>query len=336
MPLSDRFHRLRVRLSDRWNAWRLRRSDPMRPRASRWRWVRALLVLVVAAVLGMAVAMGIRSKIDDDLAFAPASVPNGGSQMVAMVAALMAREVDRNGWTPNDPFFLPGHWIDNMPNFQRGILDACARIATEMAEYLGRARGSSEIDPDLSQASSMFRSPPDIWIFNWRVSMLPTSSAEANYREGIKALGRYNDKLAAGRGTFDRRADNMISALERIASDLGNTAAILSERIDSHSGDWWDFHADDTFYRAKGKVYAYAMILQALGRDFEQVLQTRDVGQVYGQMLTALRTGARVDPLIVLNGAPDSVSRPNHLAVLGFETLRARVQMREVTGVLER
>jgi len=58
-------------------------------------------------------------EVDDDLAYMPdiAAAP-GGSRAVAMAAGLITREVDRHGWTANDPFFMPSALLDNMPNFQ--------------------------------------------------------------------------------------------------------------------------------------------------------------------------------------------------------------------------
>ncbi len=65
-------------------------------------------------------------RVDDDTDFRapPADALPGASEAVVVAIALIAREVDENRWTANDPFFLPAAALDNMPNFQQGIIAA--------------------------------------------------------------------------------------------------------------------------------------------------------------------------------------------------------------------
>ena len=83
-----------------------------RPR--RWPWIAAagLAVLLLALPVGMLMV----HKIDNDPRFAlvDGSVPNGGSRAVAMAAALIHREVDVHSWVANDPWFMPGAWLDSV------------------------------------------------------------------------------------------------------------------------------------------------------------------------------------------------------------------------------
>ena len=55
-----------------------------------------------------------------------------------MAADLVTREVDVHTWTPMMPFFMPAGILDNMPNFQRGIMAALGRFSTELMDQLGR------------------------------------------------------------------------------------------------------------------------------------------------------------------------------------------------------
>ena len=41
-----------------------------------------------------------------------------------------------------------------------------------------------------------------------------------------------------------------------------------------------------------------------------------------------------MDPLLVINGAPDAVILPSHLAAQGFYLLRARTQLKEISNIL--
>jgi hypothetical protein len=53
-------------------------------------------------------------------------------------------------------------------------------------------------------------------------------------------------------------------------------------------------------------------------------------------MLDSFHEAATLRPWVVVNGRPDSIFRPSHLAVEGFYLLRARTQMREVTNILQK
>ena len=53
------------------------------------------------------------------------------------------------------PFFVPAGILDNMPNFQRGIMAALGRFSTELMDQVGRTRGTSQVDRDLEQARGL-------------------------------------------------------------------------------------------------------------------------------------------------------------------------------------
>ena len=46
------------------------------------------------------------------------------------------------------------------------------------------------------------------------------------------------------------------------------------------------------------------------------------------------RTAALLQPWVVINGNPDSLFLPSHLAAQGFYQLRARTQLREIRDIL--
>ncbi len=298
---------------------------------------RALIALVLIILLYYPIGMLIVNTVDDDPAFAPTgenAAKPGGSQAVAVMTALIDREVNENSWTANDPFFQPGSMLDNMPNFQTGIMSALARFSFEMTDQVGRTRGSSEADADLQKAAGLLQYPGNVWLWNPTVSLAPRASSESQYREARKALLRYNARLAAGNATYERRSDNLMATIERIASDLGSQSAILDDEVRDHSSDWFDTNADDVFYNTKGKLYGYYLILKALGEDFAPIIKEKGLTKSWAQMLDTFREGAELSPLIVINGRPDALFQPSHLAAQGFYLLRARTQAREVANVL--
>jgi hypothetical protein len=296
---------------------------------------RALLALLILIALYYVLGALIVHRIDDDPAFAaPAAAGGGGSRAVAIAAALLEREVDDHQRVANDPFFLPGAVLDNMPNYQQGIVAALSRFGIEMTDQIGRTRGSSQADADLDKAAGLLKYPGDIWLFDFSTSWAPTASSEAQYRAARAALVSYNQRLSGGSAVFERRADNLLATLERIAADLGSASAVIDRHIVEEAGSPLDFEADDIFYRNKGRLYGYYLLLRELGVDFEKVIIDRDLALTWSQMLETFEVAATMQPWVVLNGAPSSQFVPSHLAGQGFYLLRARTQLREVTNIL--
>ena len=292
--------------------------------------------LVVAALLYYPLGMLITSHIDDDTAFeAPAELTaGGGSRAVAMAIALINREVNENRWVANDPFLLPPAALDNMPNYQQGIISALARFAFELTDQIGRTRGTSQTDKDLQEAAGQLQYAGNIWVFDLSTSLAPTTTSEARYRKAARSLANYNQRLANGNAVFERRADNLMATLDRFALDMGASSATLDRQITEHSGDLFDTTADDVFYGIKGQSYAYYLIIRELGLDYAKVLNERELTNAWAKMLESLRHAAELSPLIVTNGGPDAQAVPSHLAAQGFYLLRARTKIREITNIL--
>jgi len=294
----------------------------------------ALAAILVILLLYYPVGALLINRIDDDPNFGPGDVPPEASRAVAVSAALIDREVRQHAWPANDPWFLPGAFLDNMPNYQQGIIAALSRFAVEMTDQIGRSRGSSRADPDLEKAGGLLKYPGDVWLWDPSVSWLPTASSVNQYISARDALIAYNKRLVAGNAVFEKRADNLLGVLNRIAADLGSSSAVLEQRIETSSGVLIDTQADDIFYNTKGRLYAYALVLRELGKDFDQVLKEKDAEAVWNQMLESLFRAAGMRPWVVVNGSPDGQFLPNHLAGEGFLLLRARTQLREITDVL--
>uniref|UniRef100_UPI00135B3CC3 DUF2333 family protein n=1 Tax=Geminicoccus flavidas TaxID=2506407 RepID=UPI00135B3CC3 len=295
----------------------------------------ALLVLAVAGwyLVGMIVV----HRIDDDPEFATTtSAPEGGSRAVAAMADLVSREIDQNEWTPNEPFFKPGVLLDNMPNYQTGIVAAVQRFGVSVRDRLARVRGSSQADADLTRAMGLLAYPGNVWVWNPANSWAPTATTESQYRQAVAALRAYNGRLASGEATLELRADNLLESLDAIAADLGSTSGAIYQAIDLSGNRWLDFAADDLFYTAKGQLYAYYILLRELGLDYADVIGERGAASSWSEMLDSFRLAATLQPWVVVNGGLESQFKPNHLASQGFLLLRARTQLREVTNILLR
>lgn len=299
------------------------------------RGVRRVTWIVLAIVLlYYPVGMLWIHTIDDSPDFqAPATAP-GESRMVATMIALIDRETSQHRWTPNDPFFIPSWMLDNMPNYQLGMMAAMSRIAVELTDHIGRARGTSQADQDLEKAAGNLKYPGHIWIWDPSISLLPTATSEQQYQAGMRSLIAYNKRLAQGQAVFERRADNLQAALERIASDTGSMSATVDEHVARHAGSLFDLKVDDVFYANKGRLYVYYLALRDLGLDYEAVIRERNMGTVWNQMVDSFRTASQLEPLVVMNGNPDGQFVPSHLTAQGFYLMRARFQLYEAINIL--
>ena len=291
-----------------------------------------LMVAVLVYFIGGALWI---HEIDDDPDFgAQVTVPTNASVAVAVVADLVTREVDVNRWVANDPPFQPGYLLDNMPNYQTGIMTAVGRFSTELRDRLARVRGSSASDADLERAAGKLNFPGDQWALQASWPFVQAAS-EGQYRQGVEDLRRYNERLAQGQAVFERRADNLQAVLDRIADDLGSSSAALTHQVDQNATLFLDLQADDLFYRVKGRLYAYYLILRAFERDFANIIQERNLQASWNELLESARLGAALHPWMVSNGPLDSQLVPNHLAAQGFLLLRVRTKLEEIVDILQ-
>jgi hypothetical protein len=272
-------------------------------------------------------------RIDVDTGFVPTIAPDNGSAAVAMAAGLIDREVNVHGWTPNDPFFLPTSVLDNMPNFQKGVIRASSWFTFELLDQIGRVRGSASNDADLERAAGLLQFPPDVWLFDFDTSLLPTASSEEQYRAGLALLQNYNQRVAAGQAVFELRADALARTIQRMSVDLASQAALI-DRLKGDDRRLFNTAADNLFYQNKGMLYAYYMILNELGSDFDTMIAGRGLQLGWAQALEDLRRGSQLAPMVVLNADSESSIFANHLMLQGFYMKRAILQLEEVVNTL--
>ncbi|MCR5855641.1 DUF2333 family protein [Mesorhizobium sp. J428] len=277
-------------------------------------------------------------------AVAPASGRSCGRSAIAEVAAdLTDFNVNRNPWISSMILYKLGlfglSWdktpfLDNKASFQRGIHEAIRRTATELADNLGRVRGTSQIDANLQSA----RGNAQFDEYTWYVGLNPPgpkTPTPAYYREIVRDLRAFDDRLARCEAVFDARADNLIQYLDRIASALGDTSAILRERSENYNRGFFDTRADDRFWFAYGQLYAYYGLMTASHADFEDVIRERNLDNLWNAMEAQFRSALKIRPWIIVNSSEDGLFA-THLATMGFYVLRVRSNLIEVQAVLQR
>lgn len=276
---------------------------------------------------------------------APSSARKCSRSAIAEVAAdLTDFNVNQNAWVSSMLLYKLGlfglDWdrtpfLDNKASFQRGINAAVRRTAIELVDNIGRLRGTSQIDSDLQKARGNLQFAEDSWYFGLS-PFGPKTPTPSYYRSAIKDLRAFNGRLENCQATFDARADNLIQFVDRIASDLGSTSAILKDRAENYHSGWFDTRADDRFWFAYGQLYAYYGLLRAAHSDFRGVLAEKHLDGVWDEMEKQLRAALDMQPFVVSNGDPDAWITPSHLTTMGFYILRVRSNLVDVKQVLER
>jgi len=275
----------------------------------------------------------------------PSSTRKCSRSAIAEVAAdLTDFNVNQNAWISSMLLYKLGlfglDWdrtpfLDNKASFQRGINAAVRRTAIELVDNIGRLRGTSQIDADLQKARGNLQFAEDSWYFGLS-PFGPKTPTPSYYRSAIKDLRSFNGRLENCQATFDARADNLIQFVDRIASDLGSTSAILKDRAENYHAGWFDTRADDRFWFAYGQLYAYYGLLRAAHSDFRGVLAEKHLDGVWDEMEKQMRAALDMQPFIVSNGSPDAWFTPSHLTTMGFYILRVRSNLVDVKQVLER
>jgi hypothetical protein len=293
-------------------------------------WAFAAVVLLVFPV-----AMLVISKVDDNPDFAaPGTVTAPRSRGVAVAAALITRELDVSRWHANDPFFMPGAWLRDMPAFQLGLVGGLARIVGALNAEKGVAFGPNGAEVNLNHAAGLLKYPGTVWKFDTHKSWLPTASAEKQYRNAQRSLDLYNDLVAAGSASFERRPEALAALVESLIRDLDEVTAAVDHHLAAGRPALLDFSVDGVFYGNKGRLYAHSIVLRELGQDFEKVLADRRQAEAWTRLTDQLAATARLKPWLVWSAAPDSSILPNHLAVQGYGALRARLLAAELLAAL--
>ena len=131
----------------------------------------------------------------------------------------------RGGYLSNDRF-PPGVLMDNVPNWEFGVLTATRDLARALRNDFSRSQTQSVEDKDLQEADPLFSSPNDRWL-------LPSS--ESQYRKAI-AHGIERDALRLQQGAAFRRRQ-FLARLEQAVDDVGPVATDVPAQHALRRGD---------------------------------------------------------------------------------------------------
>jgi Uncharacterized protein conserved in bacteria (DUF2333) len=312
-------------------------ENPASPPAKKprsWR-RRGALVFLPLLLLYYVIGAVVLTRIDDNLSFVPSGkdLPANGSRTVAVMSALMDREVNKHGWKPDNPWFYPTQLMDNMPNYQTGILKTVRQTALELKDHVARLRGAGGTDKDLEDAYQSLNFPPDKWFVNTSAPFVSSSSGN-NYDRAVASLRKYNARVAAGQALYEKRSDTLSATLDRLALSLGNASNALDQQAEAGQKKLLDLQADDVFYDTRGQAYAAYLILAAMRDDYSDLIAARQLNKLWDDMQQDLRELVLVDPLVVTNGKSGGFI-PNDLQAQNAKLGQVRSRLREITSILQ-
>ena len=75
-------------------------------------------------------------NIDRNISYEIKSRNQKQSSTIEMASFIINREVNEKLWTANVPFFFPSYFLDNMPSFQLGMINATADIINSLSRRI--------------------------------------------------------------------------------------------------------------------------------------------------------------------------------------------------------
>ncbi len=242
-----------------------------------------------------------------------------GAYTTAALVGVSNTLLDKPGGYLSNDRLPPGVWLDNIPNWEYGVLIQVRDFSKAMRDRFSRSQSQSQEDPDLSQAEPLFNFDNNSW-------MLPATEKE--YRKAVTHVENYLFRLTDDdryNANFYARADNLRFWLSTVESRLGSlsqrlTASVGQRRVNidlagdragSESGPgnsevvvktpWTEL--DDVFFEARGTTWALIHFLRAVERDFGPVLDNKNARVSLQQIIRELEaTQVPLFSPVILNG----------------------------------
>jgi hypothetical protein len=261
--------------------------------------------------------------------------------LIEVASALLDKP---GGYLSND-MTPPGLFMDNMPNWEFGVLLQVRDFSKAMRNDLSRSQTQSTEDKDLMEAEPKFNFTNNSWL-------LPPS--EGQYRDGIKYVENYLKRLSDNNpsdGQFFARADNLRDWLKTVEKRLGSlsqrlSASVGQTRINLDSSDeakargqeietktsWLEI--DDVFYETRGTAWALIHLLRAVEVDFKDVLVNKSALVSLQQIIRELEaTQSTIWSPMIMNGSEFGLFA-NHSLVMSSYISRANAAIIDLRNLL--
>jgi hypothetical protein len=342
-------------VTEKFANWRERVADFLPE--GRWvKWAVSLLALyfVFMILLGMYWSWAPSQFNVQDKAASYAAEDNitpvtGSATAAALMGAVETLLEKPGGYLHNDKF-PPGIWLDNIPNWEFGVLVQVRDLSRALREVHSRSQSQSTEDEDLALAEPRFNFNSDSWI-------LPSS--ESQYKQGLTLTRSYFRRLSdeqARNAQFYARVDNLRYWLATVNTRLGSlsqrlSASVGQRRINTDlagGGDatqstrtatemyvktpWAEI--DDVFYESRGAAWALIHFLKAAEIDFADVLSDKNAQVSLLQIIRELEgTQDSVWTPMIVNGSGFGLLA-NHSLVMASYISRANASIIDLMDLL--
>ncbi|WP_353623071.1 DUF2333 family protein [Salinisphaera sp. G21_0] len=271
-----------------------------------------------------------------------------GYTTTATLYTLASTLLNKPGGFLRNDIMPPGVLMDNMPNWEVGVLIQVRDMARALRKDFSRSQSQSREDQDLAVAEPQFNFDARSWI-------LPSSERE--YQRGIDKLNSYMARLSDPNDSaqFYARADNLTRWLGDVETRLGSLSQRLSASVGkprlntdlsgvaAQSTDnavlidvktpWSQI--DDVFYEARGTSWALIHLLRAVEVDFADVLDKKNATVSVRQIIRELEaTQDAVWSPMILNGSGFGLLA-NHSLVMANYVSRANAAIIDLRRLLE-
>jgi hypothetical protein len=276
--------------------------------------------------------------------------PVTGYATTATLTATVDWMLDKPGGYLSNDKYPPSLWLDNLPNFEFGVLVQARDLARVLRNDYSRSQSQSTENPELAIAEPSLNYSNDSWIF---------PSTESKLREARDALAAYRTQLVSSTDNdarFYARADNLREWLAVVERRLGS----LSQRLSASVGQtrintdlagepaaqssaprdgtvvvktpWTEL--DDVFFEARGTAWALLQYMAAAQVDFDGVLNDKNAVVSLQQVVRELEGALQpVRSPMILNGGGYGFFA-NHSLVLASYLSRAHSAVADLRSLL--
>ena len=323
-----------------------------------WIWGSGLLlVTLLLALLAIGAYWSRTPEPFDVVAHANALASAQGRKVVsgyttaATLVGVAGTLLDKSGGYLTNDMLPPGRLLDNMPNWEFGVLVQVRDLARVLRNDFSRSQSQSVEDKDLAIAEPQFKFDSESWIF---------PASESEYRKGLEALQRYLDRLNDQNeqdAQFYTRADNLTDWLAVVEKRLGSLSQRLSASVEQVrvntdlAGDasaetatfrpgqivvktpW--LQIDDVFWEARGATWALLEFLRAVEVDFKGVLQKKNALVSLQQIIRELEMSQQsITSPVILNGRGFGIFA-NYSLVMASYISRANAAVIDLRNLLQ-
>ncbi len=311
----------------------------------------AALVLYLVVATGLGVYWSIEPsgfEVRAELAEDGKAPVVGTATLNALIGVTEALLDKPGGYLYNDRM-PPGLWLDNVPNWEFGVLVQARDMARALRKDFSRSQSQSTEDVDLIKAEPLLHFNNNSWL-------LPATESE--YRKGVEALLAYEARLARNddAAQFYARADNLRDWLADVSTRLGSlsqrlSASVGQKRVNTDlAGDnaarqstaaageleiktpWLEI--DDVFYEARGTAWALIHLLKAVEQDFTPALEKKNALISLRQIIRELEaTQSTIWSPMILNGTEFGFLS-NHSLVMASYISRANAAIIDLRDLL--